>query len=64
MTLLRRRCARFVAVAIVVAATASLAAQATAPSGKSFLWKIQAGSNVVYLAGSVHALNADAYPLS
>ncbi|HET9361602.1 MAG TPA: TraB/GumN family protein [Vicinamibacterales bacterium] len=63
MTLLRSR-ARFVAVAIVVAASASLAAQATAPSGKSFLWKIQAGSNVVYLAGSVHALNADAYPLS
>lgn len=63
MTLLRRR-ARFVAVAIVLAATAGLAAQTATPSGKSFLWKIQTGSKVLYLAGSVHALNADAYPLS
>src|SRR5262245_34063125 len=32
--------------------------------GQSFLWKVQSGSNVMYLAGSVHALTADAYPLN
>jgi uncharacterized protein YbaP (TraB family) len=30
----------------------------------SFLWKVQSGANVMYLAGSVHALTADAYPLN
>jgi uncharacterized protein YbaP (TraB family) len=36
------------------------------PATKGLLWKIQAsaGSTPVYLAGSVHALTADAYPLS
>ena len=43
---------------------AGAAAQAPADAGKSFLWKVQAGSKVVYLAGSVHALGADVYPLS
>ena len=33
-------------------------------TGKSFLWKVQSGSKLVYLAGSVHALSPDAYPLS
>src|SRR5438132_7023175 len=32
--------------------------------GRSFLWKVQSGANVMYLAGSVHALTADAYPLN
>src|SRR5919204_5760448 len=32
--------------------------------GRSFLWKVQSGGNVMYLAGSVHALTADAYPLN
>ena len=32
--------------------------------GRSFLWKVQSGTNVMYLAGSVHALTADAYPLN
>jgi uncharacterized protein YbaP (TraB family) len=31
--------------------------------GRSFLWKVQSGGNVMYLAGSVHALTADVYPL-
>ena len=35
-----------------------------AATGKSFLWKVHAGTKVLYLAGSVHALGADAYPLS
>ena len=32
--------------------------------GRSFLWTVQSGSRVMYLAGSVHALTADAYPLN
>src|SRR5213078_362252 len=32
--------------------------------GRSFLWKVQSGANVMYLAGSVHALTAEADPLS
>lgn len=32
--------------------------------GRSFLWRVQSGANVMYLAGSVHALTADAYPLN
>jgi uncharacterized protein YbaP (TraB family) len=31
---------------------------------KSFLWKVESGSGVLYLAGSVHALRADVYPLN
>src|SRR5580765_255921 len=42
-----------------------VAAAATAQTrGNSFLWKVQSGANVMYLAGSVHALTADAYPLN
>ena len=36
----------------------------TAATGKSFLWKVHSGQKVLYLAGSVHALGADSYPLS
>jgi uncharacterized protein YbaP (TraB family) len=37
----------------------------TRPAGaRSFLWKVQSGSGVMYLAGSVHALTPDAYPLN
>src|ERR671930_1202759 len=44
---------------------ALLASGATAQTrGHSFLWKVQSGANVMYLAGSVHALTADAYPLN
>lgn len=42
----------------------SVAAQTPAATGKSFLWKVQSGSGVLYLAGSVHALDKKAYPLS
>jgi hypothetical protein len=51
----------------VIAATLALctgSAAQTAATGKSFLWKVHAGTKVLYLAGSVHALSADAYPLS
>ena len=44
--------------ALLVAATA--VAQAPA---RNFLWKVQSGPGVMYLAGSVHALSADVYPL-
>jgi uncharacterized protein len=57
--------ARLPAVALILLTfcTAS-SAQTPAATGKSFLWKVHAGSKVLYLAGSVHALGADAYPLS
>src|ERR1041384_3090770 len=42
-----------------------LASGATAQTrGRSFLWKVQSGATIMYLAGSVHALTADAYPLN
>jgi uncharacterized protein YbaP (TraB family) len=54
--------------AIVVVATVTFSAAATAQTpadaGKSFLWTVHAGTKVLYLAGSVHALGKDAYPLS
>jgi uncharacterized protein len=54
--------ARFCAsVSIACLVAAGAAAQAR---GHSFLWKVQSGANVMYLAGSVHALTADAYPLN
>jgi uncharacterized protein len=40
----------------------SPAAQTTA-AGKHFLWTVRSDANLLYLAGSVHALGADAYPL-
>lgn len=51
--------------ALVVGVLTSLAAGAapSAQSGRSFLWRVQGSSGVLYLAGSVHALGADAYPL-
>jgi uncharacterized protein YbaP (TraB family) len=36
----------------------------TPAGGKNFLWKVQSGTGVMYLAGSVHALTPDAYPLN
>lgn len=38
-----------------------LAAQAA--TGKHMLWRVQHQGSTVYLAGSIHALTADAYPL-
>ncbi|SRR5258706_6993323 len=54
--------ARFCAAVTVASVLASGAAAQT--RGRSFLWKVQSGNNVMYLAGSVHALTADAYPLN
>ena len=57
--------ARLPGLAVVLALTFSTTSAAqTAAAGKSFLWKVHAGSKVLYLAGSVHALSADSYPLS
>ena len=40
-------------------------AGAAAPTGaKSFLWKVESATGALFLAGSVHALSADIYPLS
>jgi hypothetical protein len=50
--------------AAAIAALLSAGAAAQSRSGHSFLWKIQSGNNVMYLAGSVHALTQDAYPLN
>ncbi len=62
--MLVRRARRIAAVLCVATALgATLAAQAPA-AGKSFLWKVQSGSSVMYLAGSVHALDRSVYPLS
>src|SRR6478672_2747708 len=49
----------------VIVLACLIVASATAQTrGHSFLWKVQSGANVMYLAGSVHALTADAYPLN
>jgi uncharacterized protein YbaP (TraB family) len=57
---------RLPGIAVVVAALSfcTTSAAQTPATGKSFLWKVHAGSKVLYLAGSVHALGADSYPLS
>ena len=59
-----RRLVAFVLCAAAVAAASAVAAQTTTTSGKSFLWKVQSGTKLLYLAGSVHALSPDVYPLS
>ena len=51
----------FTAVVLALVLVGGAAAQTR---GHSFLWKVQSGANVMYLAGSVHALTADAYPLN
>jgi len=61
----RRRRLTGIALCVAAITAASIAsAQTTAPAGKSFLWKVHSGNKLVYLAGSVHALSADVYPLS
>src|SRR5262245_51180975 len=50
--------------AVVLAFVVASGAAAQTRTTRSFLWKVQSGSNVMYLAGSVHALTADAYPLN
>jgi uncharacterized protein len=48
----------WIGVALCLLSTTPLA------QGKSFLWKVHSGTGVLYLAGSVHALDQSAYPLS
>jgi len=48
----------------VCALTLAAAVPSAQTSGRSFLWKVQAGTRVLYLAGSVHALSSDVYPLA
>lgn len=67
MRIYRIHAARLPAI-VVIAATLALGSVAagqtpSASPGRSFLWKVQAGASVLYLAGSVHALGPDAYPL-
>jgi uncharacterized protein YbaP (TraB family) len=59
---LKRRAAVVVALAVALGSFTGVDAQTKA--AKSFLWKVQSGPRVMYLAGSVHALSADVYPLS
>ena len=51
-------------VIVLAALTVCTTSAQTAATGKSFLWKVHSGQKVLYLAGSVHALGADSYPLS
>jgi uncharacterized protein YbaP (TraB family) len=61
----RRSRVRLVLVLAVALGIAGAAAAQTSGNGaKNFLWKVQSGSGVLYIAGSVHALTADAYPLA
>ena len=57
-----RRASAIAALALTLGSLAGLNAQTGA--AKSFIWKVQSGPRVMYLAGSVHALSADVYPLS
>ena len=59
---LRRASAIAAVLTLALGSLAGLDAQTAA--SKSFLWKVQSGPRVMYLAGSVHALSADVYPLS
>jgi uncharacterized protein YbaP (TraB family) len=58
------RLPRLAVVLVALGLCTSAAAQTPAAVGKSFVWKVQSGTKVLYLAGSVHALGADAYPLA
>ena len=61
---LKRRVAIAIALALTVGSSIGLSAQTQGRGAKSFLWKVQSGPRVMYLAGSVHALSADVYPLN
>ena len=47
-----------------IATTAPLPAVSATVQARSFLWKVTSGSRTFYLAGSVHMLTKDYYPLS
>ena len=57
---------RLCAVAVLaVLAVCTGSAQSPQPAAaRSFLWKVESGPRVMYLAGSVHALTAAVYPLN
>jgi uncharacterized protein len=58
------RSARLLIFALCTSTLVSATAAAQTPAvAKHFLWTVRSGANVLYLAGSVHALSADAYPL-
>ena len=57
-----RRASAIAALALTLGTLAGLNAQTGA--AKSGIWTVQSGPRVMYLAGSVHALSADVYPLS
>ena len=61
---LQRRSATLVAVVLAIGSLAGLDAQAPSRTVKSFIWKVQSGPRVMYLAGSIHALSAHVYPLN
>lgn len=65
-TLLTRRSRRIFGwlIAAALLATGSVSAQTAPARTKSFLWKVQGPNGVVYLAGSVHALSSEMYPLA
>ena len=60
----RRHAAIAAALALTLGSLVGLDAQTPGRAAKSFIWKVQSGPRVMYLAGSVHALSADVYPLS
>lgn len=61
---LTRGLAIVVATALAIASATGLDAQARGQAAtRSFLWKVQSGSRALYLAGSIHALTPDVYPL-
>lgn len=60
----RRASAIAAALALTLGSLVALDAQAQSGAAKSFIWKVQSGPRVMYVAGSVHALSADVYPLS
>ena len=56
---------QLVAALVVLAAwTSAVPAAQDGAAAPSFLWKVQRGERALYLAGSVHAMTPDAYPLS
>jgi uncharacterized protein len=59
-----RKLVRITLFLAAIAAATAAAAQTSPASTRSFLWRVQSGEKLVYLAGSVHALSADVYPLS
>jgi uncharacterized protein YbaP (TraB family) len=63
MRSIRFRPARLLVIATTVTVAVSTAA-AQSVGTRSFLWKVQSATGVMYLAGSVHALDASVYPLN